>query len=73
MLKHTLTRIYGTLVVVLVLAGALVAVALAMGSQSATVRSASNSTLKTNVVVRRTSSTSARPASCSPMSFPSTK
>ncbi len=51
MLKQTLTRIYGVLVVALVLAGAVVAVALASGSQTATVRSASNATLKTNVVV----------------------
>jgi predicted lipoprotein with Yx(FWY)xxD motif len=51
MFKHTLTRIYGALVVALVLTGAVVAVALATGSQSATVRSASNATLKTNVVV----------------------
>jgi predicted lipoprotein with Yx(FWY)xxD motif len=51
MLKQTVTRIYGVLVVVLVLAGAVVAVALASGSQSPTVRSASNATLKTNVVV----------------------
>jgi predicted lipoprotein with Yx(FWY)xxD motif len=51
MYKQTLTRIYGVLVVVLVLAGAVVAVALASGSQSATVGSASNATLKTNAVV----------------------
>jgi predicted lipoprotein with Yx(FWY)xxD motif len=51
MFKQTLTRIYGALVVVLVLAGAVVAVAVASGSQSPTVRSASNATLKTNVVV----------------------
>jgi predicted lipoprotein with Yx(FWY)xxD motif len=51
MFKQTLTRIYGALVVVLVLAGAIVAVAMASGSQSPTVRSASNATLKTNVVV----------------------
>jgi predicted lipoprotein with Yx(FWY)xxD motif len=51
MFKQTLRRIYGALVVVFVLAGAVVAVALATGSQSATVRSASNTTLKTNVVV----------------------
>jgi predicted lipoprotein with Yx(FWY)xxD motif len=51
MFKQTLTRIYGALVVVLVLAGAVGAVALASGSQSPTVRSASNTTLKTNVVV----------------------
>jgi predicted lipoprotein with Yx(FWY)xxD motif len=51
MSKYTLTRIYGALVVALVLTGAVVAVALATGSQSATVRSASNATLKTNVVV----------------------
>lgn len=51
MFKHTLTRIYGALFVALVLTGAVVAVALATGSQSATVRSASNATLKTNVVV----------------------
>ena len=51
MFKHTLTRIYGALAVALVLTGAVVAVALATGTQSATVRSASNATLKTNVVV----------------------
>jgi predicted lipoprotein with Yx(FWY)xxD motif len=51
MFKQTLTRIYGALVVALVLAGAVVAVALASGSQSPTVRSASNATLRTNVVV----------------------
>jgi predicted lipoprotein with Yx(FWY)xxD motif len=51
MFKHTLTRIYGALVVALVLTVAVVAVALATGTQSATVRSASNATLKTNVVV----------------------
>jgi predicted lipoprotein with Yx(FWY)xxD motif len=51
MLKQTVTRIYGVLVAVLVLAGAVVAVALASGSQSPAVRSASNATLKTNVVV----------------------
>jgi predicted lipoprotein with Yx(FWY)xxD motif len=51
MFKQTLTRIYGALVFALVLVGAVGAVALASGSQSPTVRSASNSTLKTNVVV----------------------
>ncbi|HEX3451940.1 MAG TPA: hypothetical protein VHS26_01460 [Solirubrobacteraceae bacterium] len=51
MFKQTLTRIYGALVAVLVLVGAVAAVALASGSQSPTVRSASNATLKTNVVV----------------------
>jgi predicted lipoprotein with Yx(FWY)xxD motif len=51
MFKQTLTRIYGAFVVVLVLAGAIVAVAMASGSQSPTIRSASNATLKTNVVV----------------------
>ena len=51
MFKQTLTRIYGVFVAVLVLAGAVVAVALASGSQLPTVRSASNATLKTNVVV----------------------
>jgi predicted lipoprotein with Yx(FWY)xxD motif len=51
MFKQTLTRIYGALVAVLVLAGAVVGVALASGSQLPTVRSASNATLKTSVVV----------------------
>jgi len=51
MFRQTVTRIYGVLVAVFVLAGAVVAVALASGSQLPTVRSASNATLKTNVVV----------------------
>jgi predicted lipoprotein with Yx(FWY)xxD motif len=51
MFKQTVTRIYGALVAVLVLAGAVVGVALASGSQLPTVRSASNAALKTNVVV----------------------
>ncbi|HEY2180080.1 MAG TPA: hypothetical protein VGH09_00225, partial [Solirubrobacteraceae bacterium] len=51
MFKQTLRRTYGVLVVVFVLAGAVVAVALASGSQSATVGSASNATLNANVVV----------------------